>query len=113
MRVQLVMQAMVQNNCPMVAIRRTVPPHVEVRAWAKIAVTPPPPLVTAASFWTAKRKESSRSQPPMAEYTMERQMPLAAELPAECVSSDRWAEASYPVMVYCVSRAPMGRTMKR
>ena len=40
-------------------------------------------------------------------------MPLAAELAAECVSSDRCAEASYPVMVYWVSRAPMGKTMKR
>ena len=40
-------------------------------------------------------------------------MPLAAESAAECVSSDRWAEASYPVIVYWVSRAPMGRTMKR
>ena len=48
----------------------------------------------------------------MAEYTIERQMPLAAESAAECVSSDRWAEASYPVMVYWVSRAPMGRMMK-
>ncbi len=49
----------------------------------------------------------------MAEYTIERQMPLAAELAAECVSSDRWAEASYPVMVYWVSKAPMGKMMKR
>src|SRR5580700_2388717 len=40
-------------------------------------------------------------------------MPLAAESAAECVSSDKWAEASYPVIVYWVSRAPMGRTMKR
>ena len=39
-------------------------------------------------------------------------MPLAAELAAECVSSERWAEASYPVMVYWVSRAPMGRITK-
>ena len=39
-------------------------------------------------------------------------MPLAAESAAECVSSDRWAEASYPVIVYCVSRAPIGRTTK-
>ena len=39
-------------------------------------------------------------------------MPLAAESAAEWVSSDRWAEASYPVIVYWVSRAPMGSTMK-
>ncbi len=47
-RVQLVMQAMVQNNWPMVEISRTVPPHLEVRAWAKITATPPPPEVTLA-----------------------------------------------------------------
>ena len=40
-------------------------------------------------------------------------MPLAAESAAECVSSDRCAEASYPVMVYWVSRAPMGRMTNR
>src|SRR5580704_7953411 len=67
MRVQLVMQAMVQKSCPTVAISSTVPPHFEVRACAKIVATPPPPLVTPASFWTAKRNESSRIQPPMAE----------------------------------------------
>ena len=67
MRVQLVMQAMVQKNWPTVAMRRTVPPHLEVRAWEKISATPPPPLVTPASFCTAKRKARRRSQPPMAE----------------------------------------------
>ena len=37
-------------------------------------------------------------------------MPFAAPSAADCVSSDRWAEASKPVIVYCVSRAPMGST---
>src|ERR1700686_2969066 len=40
-------------------------------------------------------------------------MPLAAPSAALLVSSERWAEASYPVMVYWVSRAPMGRTTIR
>ncbi len=35
-------------------------------------------------------------------------MPLAAALDAAAVSSDRWAEASKPVIVYCVSRNPNG-----
>ena len=35
-------------------------------------------------------------------------MPLAAALDADAVSSDRWAEASNPVIVYCVSRKPNG-----
>ncbi len=60
MRVVLVMQAMVQKNCPTVAMRRTVPPQRCVRAWAKIVVTPPPAAVTLAWSCTAKRKERRR-----------------------------------------------------
>src|SRR3954447_7037042 len=41
---------------------------------------------------------------------MDCQMPLAAPFAADSVSSDRCAEASYPVIVYCVSSAPSGRT---
>ena len=39
---------------------------------------------------------------------MERQMPFAAALDASAVSSERWAHASNPVIVYCVSRKPKG-----
>ncbi len=35
-------------------------------------------------------------------------MPLAAALDADAVSSERWAEASKPVIVYWVSRNPNG-----
>ena len=35
-------------------------------------------------------------------------MPLAAAVDADSVSSDRWAQASKPVIVYCVSRKPNG-----
>ena len=37
-------------------------------------------------------------------------MPLAAAIEADEVSSDRWAQASKPVIVYCVSRKPNGTT---
>ncbi len=37
-------------------------------------------------------------------------MPLAAAIDADAVSSDRCAHASKPVIVYCVSRNPNGRT---
>ncbi len=40
-------------------------------------------------------------------------MPLAAVSAALFVSSERCAEASYPVIVYWVSSAPMGRTTTR
>ena len=35
-------------------------------------------------------------------------MPLAAAFDADAVSSERCAEASKPVIVYCVSRKPNG-----
>src|ERR1700682_6541201 len=41
---------------------------------------------------------------------MDFQIPLAEDKWADCVSSERCAEASKPVMVYCVSRKPSGRT---
>ena len=62
-----VMQAVVQKNCPMLAMSSTVPAHPDVNAWLKITATPPPPAVTASASWTAKRKASRRTQPPIAE----------------------------------------------
>ena len=44
---------------------------------------------------------------------MDRHSPFAAPSAALCVSSDRWAEASKPVIVYWVSRKPSGRTMNQ
>ncbi len=41
---------------------------------------------------------------------MDRQMPLAAAIEADSVSSERWAHASNPVIVYWVSRKPNGTT---
>ena len=41
---------------------------------------------------------------------MDRQMPLAAAIEADDVSSERWAQASNPVIVYWVSRKPNGTT---
>src|SRR5690349_12257831 len=40
-------------------------------------------------------------------------MPLAAALAALLVSSDRCADASYPVIVYCVRIAAIGSTKNR
>src|SRR5262245_61481460 len=40
-------------------------------------------------------------------------MPFAAALAALLVSSDRWADASYPVIVYCVRIAEIGSTNSR
>src|SRR4051794_27960118 len=46
----------------------------------------------------------------MAEQKTDCQIPLAAETAASCVSSETCADASKPVIVYCVSRKPRGRT---
>ena len=62
-----VMQAVVQKNCPTLAMRSTVPAQPEVRAWLKMTATPPPPAVTASASCTAKRKASRSTQPPIAE----------------------------------------------
>ena len=67
MREAEVRQAVVQKSWPSVAISRTLPDMNGVSAWSKMTCTPPPPADTAAGSCTAKRKASSRIQPPMAE----------------------------------------------
>jgi hypothetical protein len=59
-REQLVMQAAVQNSWPAVEISRTRKCQPSGSAWPKMTSMPPPPLVTPAGSWTAKRKASSR-----------------------------------------------------
>ena len=44
---------------------------------------------------------------------MDCQMPWPLQSAAECVSSERWADASYPVIVYCVKQEPKGRIEKK
>src|SRR3954449_4458486 len=46
----------------------------------------------------------------LAEEKIERHTPLGAEVSEACVSSEMCAEASKPVIVYCVSRKPSGST---
>ena len=58
----------------------------------------------------AKVIASSTNQPIRAESATDCQTPLAADISASVVSSATWAEASYPVTVYIVSRKPTGST---
>ena len=58
----------------------------------------------------AKSIDSSRIQPPTPLKKIERQSPWAAAFDAPPVSSETCAEASKPVIVYCVSRKPSGST---
>src|SRR3954453_1833678 len=66
-RVVLVMQAVVQKNCPAAEMASTSTCQFLPSAWPKMASTGPPALVTPSTLWTAKRKDSSRIQPPIAE----------------------------------------------
>src|SRR4029077_15282892 len=63
----LVWQAGVQKNCPAVEMNRISATHLELIAWVKMVTTAPPPFDTPSASWTANRKDSNRTQPPMAE----------------------------------------------
>ncbi len=53
-----------------------------------------------------KRREIRRKKPKMAETPTDISTPRGAFHAALWVSSDRWAEASKPVMVYCAIKIP-------
>ena len=53
---------------------------------------------------------TSRMKPKITDTTTENTMPRGAEVSASCVSSDMWADASYPVRVYCALRSPINAT---
>ena len=63
----LVIDAIEQNSWPMAEMPSTTAAHPLVSAWVKMDDTAPPAAVTPASSCTAKRNDSSRIQPPMAE----------------------------------------------
>ena len=93
-RVVEVMQAMAQKHCPTVEMTMTRPTHGVLSAWLSTATELPPAALTALGSWIANSMASSRIQPPIDEYRIACQMPLAAELEAPTVSSDMWQEAS-------------------
>src|SRR3954462_10557692 len=106
MREALVTHDMPQNSWPTVAIRITnFAPELE-SALSMIAIEEPPPALTAFTSVAAKVSASSTNQPNTPAQKTERHTPWAAPLAAPVVSSEMWAEASYPVCVYIVSRNP-------
>ena len=110
MRDMLVTQLIPQKNWPIVEMMMTVLKKNGVRADSKIAPEKPAASLMASTSVAANRNASSTIQPPMADQKMDCQRPLAAARPAPLVSSDTWAHASNPVIVYCVSRNPSGKT---
>ena len=53
---------------------------------------------------------TSRMKPKITDTTTENTMPRGAAVSAPWVSSDMWADASYPVRVYCAFRRPIRAT---
>lgn len=58
----------------------------------------------------AKVKPSSRTNPAIHEVQIDCTMPFGPAVDASCVSSVIWAEASYPVKVYCAISRPTRTT---
>ena len=73
-------------------------------------IEPPPPVLMSLTCVAANTSASSTNQPITAEKNTDRHTPWAAATDAPRVSSAVWADASYPVWVYIVSRKPMGNT---
>src|SRR3954453_2452796 len=106
----LVMQLMPQNSWPQTAMMSTNLTQPVPIAFSNTANTVPPPWETALVSAAANVIASSTTQPISADQNTDCHTPLAADLAAPCVSSEMCAEASKPVIVYCVSRKPSGST---
>ena len=61
-------------------------------------------------FWMLNRKLRRTKRPKRAEKPTEEMTPIGADQEAFLVSSERWAEASKPVKVYCDMSAPQQAT---
>src|SRR5580658_3203111 len=97
MREAAATQPIPQNNCPTVEMSRTSFARVELSAVSMMGIAPPPPALIAEMCVAAKVIASSTAQPPTAEYAMAVHSPRGAARSASFVSSDKCAEASYPV----------------
>lgn len=59
-----------------------------------------------AKSWMQKRSDTRRKKPKTADTPTDMSTPSGAFQAALFVSSDKWAEASKPVMVYCAIKIP-------
>src|ERR1700759_371812 len=110
MREALVRQAAPQKSWPAVEMIRTNLPQPLPSASTSRLGAKPSAAFAASTFLTAKVIARRTIQPITAEEKIDLQTPLAAVIEAPCVSSETWAEASKPVIVYWVSRKPSGST---
>src|SRR6478735_5867126 len=109
-----VTEAVRQNICATQQMKRRISAHVLLIEVVQMYVTAPP---TASSVpWvsgTANVTASSSTQPKATDTTTDMYMPTAAIREAWCVSSDMWAEASKPVIVYCDISSPSPNTYQK
>jgi hypothetical protein len=68
------------------------------------------PAASATSPGMANVTATSRMNPKITDTTTDMTMPIAAVREAFLVSSLMWADASYPVIVYCAIRSPIPHT---
>lgn len=109
MRLLAVTEAMPQKSwAPITTSSRSLPvvaPSASNRIWAGGA---PVGEFRAPSYdWMAKVKPSRSTNPAIQDVQMDCTMPRGPATAASWVSSVIWADASYPVKVYCAISRPI------
>src|SRR3954447_16658836 len=110
MREALVRQAAPQKSWPTTEMMRTNLPQPEPSASTSSVGAKPKASLAPSTLVTATVIASSTIQAISAEQKIDFHPPCAADSAAPWVSSEMWAEASKPVIVYWVSRKPSGST---
>ena len=110
------MHEVVQKNWPAVEMSSDeCRPSAGQRLAEDDVAPPPPPLGRRLS--RVLDREQERQQQDRSRRSPSRRSTARCPWPppsaAPWVSSDRWAEASNPVIVYCVSRKPSGSTQNQ
>jgi hypothetical protein len=92
-------------------IRTTAPssPQQSAKIW-RTGCPKDPPVTVLSKSWIEKRKLKITKKPNREENPTDEITPIGADHEALRVSSDRWAEASNPVRVYWLMRAPQHAT---
>ncbi len=67
-------------------------------------------LLISSTFVAAYSRANNNIHPPMPAKKIDLHRPFAAVMAAPLVSSETWAEASKPVIVYWVNKKPSGNT---
>jgi hypothetical protein len=87
-------------------MRTTAPsfPKTSTRIW--MTGWPYSEDTVRSKSWMENKRQSSRKKPKMADTPIDVNTPIGADQEALRVSSERWADASKPVIVYWLNRTP-------